>query len=60
MNIHHVLCDPYLVSFPFYTIPILVSSHFYIHSVYILSVNGDAVWNIQVLKGEEVVIEKNA
>ena len=22
MNIHHVLCDPYLVSFPFYTIPI--------------------------------------
>ena len=22
MNIRHVLCDPYLVSFPFYTIPI--------------------------------------
>ena len=22
MNIHHVLCDPYLVSFPLYTIPI--------------------------------------
>ena len=22
VNIHHVLCDPYLVSFPFYTIPI--------------------------------------
>ena len=52
VNIHHVLCDPYLVSFPFYTIPIclflkihrifylLVSSHFYIHSVYVLSVNG--------------------
>ena len=51
-HIHHVLCDPYLVSFPFYTIPIclflkihrifylLVSSHFYIHSVYILSVSG--------------------
>ena len=49
VNIHHVLCDPYLVSFPFYTIPIclflkihrifylLVSSHFYIHSVYVLS-----------------------
>ena len=72
MNIHHVLCDPYLVSFPFYTIPIclflkihrifylLVSSHFYIHSVYVLSVKDDAVWSIQVLKGEEVVIEKNA
>ena len=53
VNIHHVLCDPYLVSFPFYTIPIiclflkihrmfylLVPSHFYIHSVYVLSVNG--------------------
>ena len=72
VNIHHVLCDPYLVSFPFYTIPIclflkihgifylLVSSNFYIHSVYVLSVNGWCCISIQVLKGEEVVIEKNA
>ena len=72
MNIHHVLCDPYLVSFPFYTIPIclflkihrifylLISSHFYIHLVYVFSVNNDAVWSMQVLKGEEVVIEKKS
>ena len=37
---------------------LLVSSHFYIHSVYVLSVNGDdALWSMKVLKGEE---EKSA
>ena len=78
MNIHFVLCDPYLASFPFYTIPIclflkihknfylLVSSHlytlsvFYIRSVYVSVLMDDAVWSMQVLKGEEVVIGKSA
>ena len=42
MNIHHVLGDPYPVSFDFDTIPVclflkiqLPSSYFYIHSVYV-------------------------
>ena len=64
-----MLCDPYLVSFPFYTIPIclflkihrifylLVSSHFY--ALGIFSVLMD-VSSMQVSKGEEVVIQKSA
>ena len=37
MNIHHVLCDPYLVSFPFYTIPICLFLK--IHRIFYLLVN---------------------
>ena len=36
MNIHHVLCDPYLVSFPFYTIPICLFLK--IHRIFYLPV----------------------
>ena len=72
MNIHHVLCDSYLVSFPFYTIPICLFLKFigffiylspliFIYTQCMFSVlMDDAVWSMQVLKGEEVVIEKSA
>ena len=61
------LCDPYLVSFPFYTIPIMHLSYdfiylslIFIYTQYMFSVLTDAVvWSTQVLKGEEVVIEKS-
>ena len=69
VNIHHVLCDPYLVSFPFYTIPIclflkihrifIYLSLSFLYTLSVFSVLMD-VLSMQVSKGEEVVIQKSA
>ena len=53
MNIHHVLCDPYLVSFPFYTIPIClflkIHRIFYLLVVILFKKGDKANWGITLL-----------